>query len=47
MGLILLLLWLLQVKAPVLVEDEGIIVLFGNSEDGGGMPDVSYTDPFT
>jgi TonB family protein len=47
MGLIFLLLWFLQVKAPVFVEDEGIIVLFGNSEDGGGMPDVSYTDPFT
>lgn len=47
MGLIFLLLWLLQVKAPVIVEDEGIVVLFGNSEDGGGVSEVSYTDPFT
>lgn len=47
MCLIFLLLWLLQVNAPLPVEDEGIVVAFGNAEDGGGMPDVRPLDPMT
>ena len=42
----LLLLWL-QVKAPMQTEDEGIVVAFGDAEDGGGMPDVRPLDPIT
>ena len=45
--LILLLLWFLHVKAPVLTEEEGITVVFGDAEEGGGMPDVSYQDELT
>lgn len=41
MCLVFLLLWWLQVKAPILEEDEGIVVAFGNAEEGGGMPDVT------
>ncbi|MBR2935812.1 MAG: TonB family protein [Paludibacteraceae bacterium] len=47
MCLIFLLLWLLQVNAPLPVEDEGIVVAFGNAEDGGGMPDVRPLDAVT
>lgn len=47
MCLIFLLLWWLQVKAPVQVEDEGIVVAFGDSEEGGGMPDVRPLDAIT
>ena len=47
MCLVFLLLWWLQVNAPVQVEDEGIVVAFGDSEDGGGMPDVRPLDPMT
>ena len=47
MCLVFLLLWWLQVKAPVQMEDEGIVVAFGNSEDGGGMPDVRPLDAIT
>ena len=47
MCLVFLLLWWLQVKAPVQVEDEGIVVAFGDSEDGGGMPDVRPLDAIT
>ena len=47
MCLVFLLLWWLQVKAPVLTEDEGIVVAFGDSEDGGGMPDVRPLDAIT
>ena len=47
MCLIFLLLWWLQVKAPMQTEDEGIVVAFGDAEDGGGMPDVRPLDPIT
>ena len=47
MCLVFLLLWWLQVKAPVQVEDKGIVVAFGDSEDGGGMPDVRPLDAIT
>jgi TonB family protein len=44
MMLLFLLLWWLQIKVPLPVEDEGIVVAFGDSEDGGGMPDVRPLD---
>ena len=47
MCLVFLLLWWLQVKAPVQMEDEGIVVAFGDAEDGGGMPDVRPLDAIT
>lgn len=47
MCLVFLLLWWLQIKAPVQVEDEGIVVAFGNADDGGGMPDVRPLDAIT
>ena len=47
MCLVFLLLWWLQVKAPMQTEDEGIVVAFGDSEDGGGMPDVRPLDAIT
>ena len=45
--LIFFLLWWLQVKAPVQIEDEGIVVAFGDAEEGGGMPDVRPLDAIT
>jgi hypothetical protein len=45
--LILLLLWFLKLTAPVYEEEEGIVVSFGNAEEGGGMPDVSHLDETT
>ena len=47
MCLVFLLLWWLQVNAPVLQEDEGIVVAFGDAEEGGGMPDVRPLDAVT
>ena len=47
MCLVFLLLWWLQVSAPVLQEDEGIVVAFGDAEEGGGMPDVRPLDAIT
>jgi TonB family protein len=47
MCLVFLLLWWLQVSAPVLQEDEGIVVAFGDAEEGGGMPDVRPMDAIT
>ena len=47
MCLVFLLLWWLQVKVPVQMEDEGIVVAFGDSDDGGGMPDVRPLDAIT
>ena len=38
--LIFLLLWWLQIRVPLQTEDEGIVVAFGEAEDGGGLPDV-------
>ena len=34
-------------KAPVQMEDEGIVVAFGDAEEGGGMPDVRPLDALT
>jgi TonB family protein len=45
--LIFFLLWWLQVKAPMPIEDEGIVVAFGDAEEGGGMPDVRPLDAIT
>lgn len=45
--LIVLLLWFLKLTAPVYEEEEGIVVSFGNAEEGGGMPDVSHLDETT
>ncbi len=47
MCLIFLLLWWLQVQAPVQTEDEGIVVAFGDADEGGGMPDVRPLDAIT
>lgn len=47
LGLIFLLLWMSKIDAPELNEEEGIVVVFGDAEDGGGMPDVSFTDELT
>ena len=47
MCLVLLLLWWLQIKAPMQMEDEGIVVAFGDAEEGGGMPDVRPLDAIT
>ncbi len=47
MCLVFLLLWWLQVTAPVLPEDEGIVVTFGDANEGGGMPDVRPLDEIT
>ena len=47
MCLVFLLLWWLQVNAPVQHEDEGIVVAFGDAEEGGGMPDVRPEDAIT
>ena len=47
MCLIFLLLWWLQVQAPVQTEDEGIVVAFGDADEGGGMPDVRPLDAMT
>lgn len=47
MCLVFLLLWWLQVTAPVLLEDEGIVVTFGDANEGGGMPDVRPLDEIT
>lgn len=44
MGLFFLLLWMLTVSAPIPAEDEGIVVTFGDADEGGGMPDVSAMD---
>jgi TonB family protein len=47
MLLMFLLLYWLQVQAPAQLEDEGIVVAFGNADDGGGMPDARPVDPLT
>lgn len=47
MLLVFLLLWWLQVKAPLQVEDEGIVVAFGNAAEGGGMPDARPVEAVT
>lgn len=45
--LLLLLLFKLSMTAPVIEEEEGIVVTFGTAEDGGGMPDVTPVDAIT
>ena len=45
--LVLLLLFKLSMTAPILEEDEGIVVTFGMAEDGGGMPDATPVDAIT
>ena len=35
--LILLLLWFLKLTAPVYEEEDGIVVTFGNAEEGGAL----------
>lgn len=47
---LLLILWLLfalQISAPILEEEEGIVVAFGDADMGGGMPDAPQVDPVT
>ena len=45
--LIFLLLWWLQIRVHLQTEDEGIVVAFGEAEDGGGLPDVRPLDEIT
>lgn len=46
--LLFLLLFKLTMVAPVQLEDEGIIITFGDADEGGGMPDVlPMPDPIT
>ena len=46
--LFFLLLLKLTITAPVQLEDEGIVITFGDANDGGGMPDaVSMPEPIT
>ena len=45
--LLLLLLWKLSITAPMLEEEEGIVITFGNADDGGGMPDATPIDALT
>ena len=47
MCLVFLLLWWLQINAPIQTEDEGIVVAFGDAEEGGGMPDVRPLEAVT
>ena len=46
--ILLLLLFKLSIVAPVQLEDEGIVITFGDADEGGGMPDVlPMPDPIT
>ena len=46
--LLLLLLFKLTISAPIQMEDEGIVITFGDADEGGGMPDVlPMPDPIT
>lgn len=46
--LLLFLLLRLSMSAPLQVEDEGIVITFGDADEGGGMPDVlPIPDPMT
>lgn len=46
--LLFLLLFKLTMVAPVQLEDEGIIITFGDADEGGGTPDVlPMPDPIT
>lgn len=41
------LLFALHITAPILEEEEGIVVAFGDADIGGGMPDVPQMDAVT
>lgn len=46
--LLLFLLFRLSMSAPLQLEDEGIVITFGDADEGGGMPDVlPMPDPMT
>ena len=46
--ILLLLLCKLSIVAPIQLEDEGIVITFGDADEGGGMPDVlPMPDPIT
>ncbi len=45
MALLFLLLFYLQISAPVQEEEEGIEITFGNADDGGGKPDLAPIEP--
>ena len=45
--LLLLLLFKLHITAPIPVEEEGIVVAFGDADMGGGMPDAPQMDAVT
>ena len=46
--ILLLLLFNLSIVAPIQLEDEGIVITFGDADEGGGMPDVlPMPDPIT
>lgn len=46
--LLLFLLLRLSMSAPLQLEDEGIVITFGDADEGGGMPDVlPMPDPMT
>ena len=46
--LFFLLLLKLTITAPVQLEDEGIVITFGDADEGGGMPDaLPMPDPIT
>lgn len=47
MFLLFLLLFKLTIVAPIQEEDEGIVVAFGDSDMGGGMPSVPQMDAVT
>ena len=43
--LLLLLLFKLTISAPIQMEDEGIVITFGYSDEGGGVPDALLLMP--
>ena len=43
--LLLLLLFKLTISAPIQMEDEGIVITFGNADEGGGTPDALPLTP--
>lgn len=44
---LLLLLLYTTMSAPIILEDEGIVITFGEAEEGGGMPDMVPFDQIT
>lgn len=47
LALIFLLLWFLKINAPTQLEDEGIVLTFGDAELGGGSPEAAAMDEIT